>query len=259
MPAEIILQQTANDALIRKREELAALRVALAVRTAELSRLRAELKVFEDRYFREAGALYAELDLLEARIAEREVDLYHSEAAQSRAHEARQRAEDSRQAASDHAIEAVEFDPPASLRTLFRDVAKRIHPDYARDEDEAEYFTLLMSRANGAYRRGDAETLQRMLEDELEASAFANDEGSAAELARANRQIQRARRDLASADSEQEALISSEIAHLHTDFQAAAREHRDLLAELCATLREQIADAERRFQLIDRQITAHGR
>ncbi len=260
MPAEIFLQQTATHAaLIRKREELAAVRLIVAGTTADLNRYRTELKVFEDRYFCEAGVLYAELDTLEARIAEREVDLYDSDAARRRAHEARQKAEESRDAVFDHTADAAEFDPPASLRTLFRDVAKRIHPDFARDDNEAQYFTLLMARANQAYRRGDAETLQRLLEDHRETSVFEGNEGVAAELTRVTRQMQHARRDLAAVESEQQALASGEIAQLHMDVQAAALERRDLVAELAAGLREQIADAVRRLELIDRQIKAHGR
>ena len=41
--------------------------------------------------------------------------------------------------------------------------------------------------------------------------------------------------------------------------EAAALEHRDLLTELAASLREQVADARRRFEFVDRQIKAHGR
>ena len=76
MPAEIILQQTPDDAaLLDKREQLAAVRTMLAERESELAQIRAQLKTFEGRYLRQVGVLYAELDDLEARIAEREVDL----------------------------------------------------------------------------------------------------------------------------------------------------------------------------------------
>jgi hypothetical protein len=54
-------------------------------------------------------------------------------------------------------------------------------------------------------------------------------------------------------------LFSGEVAQLHLDAEAAASEHRDLLTELATSLREQIAEARRRFELIDRQISAHGR
>jgi hypothetical protein len=260
MSAEIILQQSPETtALLEKREQLAAVRTALAERESEVAQIRAQLKSFEGRYLRQVGILYAELDDLEARIAEREVDLYDSDAARRRAEEARQQAQETHDAAFGDAREAEEFDPPPSLKTLFREVARRIHPDFARDDAETKYFTLLMARANQAYSRGDTETLQRLLDDHLEINASVAGEGAAAEMLRITRQIQHAERDMARLDVEWNSLLGSEIAQLHVDAEAAAAEHRDLLTELATTIQEQIADARRRFELLDRQISVHGR
>lgn len=260
MPAEITLQQTPDAAaLLDKREQLATVRTILAERESELAQFRAQLKTFEGRYLRQVGILYAELDDLEARIAEREVDLYDSDSARRRAEEARQQAQQTHDAAFGDASEAEEFDPPPSLKTLFRDVAKRIHPDFARDDAEQKHFTLLMARANQAYSRGDTETLQRLLDDYREINASIADEGAAAELLRITRQIQHAERDIAALDAERQTLLASDIAQLHLDSEAAAREHRHLLTELAANLREQIAEAQHRFELIDRQISAYGK
>ncbi|WP_433975098.1 hypothetical protein [Tunturiibacter lichenicola] len=260
MPAEIILQQTPDDALLLdKREQLATVRTTLAERESELAQIRAQLKTFEGRYVRQVGILYAELDDLEARIAEREVDLYDSDSARRRAEETRQRAQETHDAAFSEAREAEEFDPPPSLKTLFREVARRVHPDFARDDAEQKHFTLLMARANQAYTRGDTETLQRLLDDHREINASIAGEGPAAELLRITRQIHHAQRDIATLDAERNTLLASEIAQLHLDAETAAREHRDLLTELATNLRDQIADAQRRFDLIDRQISAHGR
>ena len=113
MPAEIIHKQTPDDlALLDGRERLAAIRRQLAERESELAQLRAQLKTFEGRYLRQVGILYAELDDIEARIAEREVDLYDSDSARSRAEEARRQAQETHEAAFGEAREAEEFDPP---------------------------------------------------------------------------------------------------------------------------------------------------
>ena len=160
MAAEIVLSHTPADAaLVEKREQLAVVRTMLAERETELAQVRAQLKAFEGRYLRQVGILYAQLDDLEARIAEHEATLYGSDSARARAEESRQRAQETHDAAFGEAREAEEFEPPPSLKTLFRDVAKRIHPDFARDKAEGQYFTLLMARANQAYSRGDTETL----------------------------------------------------------------------------------------------------
>ena len=242
---EIVVQQNAD--AVAARERLAAVRVALAAREAEVEQVRARLKVFDGRYLRVVGVLYAELDELEARIAEREVDLYDSDAARRRAREARERAQETQDAAASGDTEPEEFEPAPTLKSLFREVARRIHPDFAGDEAERAHFTLLMARANQAYGRGDVETLQRMLDDRLE--LVADDEP-----ARVARQIGYAERDLAALDAEEAGLLGSEIGLLYAE--AAAAEGRDLIEEIAAGLREQIAAAEYRFGFVDRAVAA---
>ena len=260
MPAEIILQPGPNAAgLAEKRERLAAVRAALAEREADIAQIRAQFKVFEGHYLRRVGVLYAELDEIAARITEREVDLYDSDSARRRAREARQRAQETHEAAFGAEQEPVEFDPSPSLKTLFREVARRIHPDFASDEAEQKHFTLLMTRANHAYSCGDAETLQRLLDDHLEVNAAVADEGDGVTVLRLARQIQHAVRDIAALDREHQALLQSEIGQLYTGAEAAANEDRDLLAELAASLRERIADAQYRLQFVERQVGALGR
>jgi hypothetical protein len=268
MPDEIILQQSPNAAaLIEKRRRLAAVRGALAERETELAQIRSQLKAFEGRYLHRVGILYAELDEIAARITEREVDLYDSDSARRRAQEARERAQQTHDAAFGTDPEPEEFDPPPSLKTLFREVAKRIHPDFASDEAEQKHFTLLMMRANQAYSNGDAETLQRLLDDQLEINdgtgAATNgkgaEEGNASTLLRVMRQIQHSERDIAALDREHERLLGSEIGQLYVDSEAALREDRDLLDELAASLRSRIAEAQYRFEFVDRQVSAHGR
>ena len=250
-----------SEELKSARAQLVELRATLADREVELAELRARLRAFEAKYMREVGVLYAALDEWEAKIAEREVDLYNSEEARKRAEEQRAQAEATKKAAYADELENVaeEFEPPVSLKQLFREVAKRIHPDFARDEAELAHFTLLMARANEAYTRGDADLLQRMLDDHHEINAGIQGEGAVVELARISRQIQHARRDIANLEAEQSTLLASEIAQLLEDAEAAKREHRDLLTELATNLKEQVAEAQRRFELIDRQIRAHGR
>lgn len=258
----IVVKHSELEADLRtQREALAALRTQLVEREAEVAQVRARLRAFEDRYFREVGVLYAALDDLHARIAEREVALYDSDAARERAASARERAAESHDAAfrADEA-EAEAFDPPPSLKALFREVARRIHPDLARDPAEQAHCTLLMARANQAYRRGDAGLLQRLLDDsrDLDASALEGD-SDAAELGRIGRGMRQARRDLDALDAERHTLLAGEIGQMYRDAEAAALEHRDLSLELATSVRDQVADAEYRLQFVERQVIAYGR
>jgi len=263
IPTELTVHPTTDNALHERRRQLAEARTLLAERESELAQFRALLAAFESRYFRQVGQLYAELDDLEARIAEREADLYDSDSARERAEEARARAHESHEAAFGEDRESEVIDPPTGLKTLFRELAKRIHPDFARDEAEQKHFTLLMARANQAYARGDAEMLQQLLDDHREIHVVIAGEDRAAELDRITRQISHAHRDIAKLEAEQHTLLNGEIGQLYKDAEAAAREHRDLLTELATKVRQQVADAKYRFEfvnrVVDRQVHEHGR
>ena len=86
MSREIVKRLTPEEEeLLRKREELAGVRGALAERELELADLRSQLKSFEGRYLRQVGILYAELDNWEAKIAEIEASLNPSPTTSQRA------------------------------------------------------------------------------------------------------------------------------------------------------------------------------
>ena len=79
------------------------------------------------------------------------------------------------------------------------------------------------------------------------------------ELLRLTRQIAHAQRDIAAIDIELSTLPTNEIAQLKYEADAAHLEGRDLLSELAATLREKIADAQHRYDFVDRQVFAYGK
>ena len=69
MKTDIVRQLTPEEEeLFRKREELAAVRTTLAERELELADFRSQLAVFNGRYMRQVGVLYAELDDWQAKI-----------------------------------------------------------------------------------------------------------------------------------------------------------------------------------------------
>jgi hypothetical protein len=262
MTNEIVLQQSLNAAaLAEKRQQLVAVRGSLAECETQLVQTRSQLKAFETRYLHRVGILYAELDEIAARITELEVNLYDTDSARRRAQQARERAQQTHDAAFGTDPEPEEFDPPPSLKTLFREVAKRIHPDFANDEAEQKHLTLLMMRANQAYSNGDAETLQRLLDDQLEidAATTVDAESDIVALQRVLRQIQHAERDIAALNREQEKLLGSEVGQIYVDAEAALREERDLLDELAASLQERIAEAQYRLEFVERSVNALGR
>ena len=172
-----------DEELRRKREELAAIRSALAERELELVDFRGQLAAFEGLYLRKVGTLYAELDDWKARVSELRARLDPSPSAKARAEETREQARQTHEEAHGTASESRDFTPSPELRRLYREVAKRIHPDFATDSADHERRTRFMAEANRAYEAGDAEALYRRILDEFQDGADAIEgEGIGAEL-----------------------------------------------------------------------------
>jgi hypothetical protein len=137
------------------REQVRAGEAALRERRTVLARLDTELAAFNIRYRHEVGRLHEELDALEAALAEAELG------------EIDQRLRDA--GAEPQATPMEVSERPArftsdAVRKLFRDVARLIHPDLARDGDGLDRRHALMVAANEAYAVGDAERLRAILQ-----------------------------------------------------------------------------------------------
>jgi hypothetical protein len=239
--------------VIRKREELAAIRTALADRELDLADLRSQLAAFEGRYLRQVGTLYAELDAWKARTAELQARLNPSAASNKQAEEARDQARQTFEEAHGKASEAHDFTPSPELKSLFREVAKCIHPDLSKDSGDHERRTRFMAEANRAYGVGDTDTLLRILDEYEDGADTIEGEGIGAELIRIIRQISLATDRVAAIERELAALRQSDIATLKERAQECEKTGRDLLAEMATAIREQIEQARQRHEALARR------
>ncbi len=242
-----------DEELLRKRDELAAVRAALAELELELVDLRGQLAAFEGRYLRQVGSLYAELDEWKARLSELRARLDPSPASRAEAEEAREQARQTYEDAHGEASETPDFTPSPDLKKLFRDVAKLIHPDFSKDAADLARRTRLMAEANRAYAIGNAEALQRILDEYHDGADAVEGEGIGAELIRIIRQISLAKSHVAAIRQEVDTLRQSEIALLKKQAEESWQEGRDLLAELAATIQEQIELAKQENQYLAEQ------
>jgi chromosome segregation ATPase len=236
--------------ILRKREELAAIRAALAERELELVDLRSHLAAFEGRYLRQVGTLYSELDEWKARIAELHARLDPSDAANSRARDAREQANQTYEDAHGKASETHDFTPSPELRSLFREVAKRIHPDFCRGVGDLERRTRFMAEANRAYEAGDAAALRRIFEEYHDGADAVDGEGIGAELIRIIRQISQAKDRVSAIEQELIALRQSEIALLKRQAEESEQAGRDLLTELATAVRQQIERTKEEYEAL---------
>jgi len=242
-----------EEEILRKREELATIRTTLAERELELVDLRSRLAVFEGRYLRQVGSLYAELDDWKARIAELRAKTDPSPAAQAGAEEAREQARQTYDDAHGAASQAPDFTPSPELKRLYREISKRIHPDLAKDATDLERRTRLMADANRAYKAGDAEALQRILDEYQDGADAVEGEGIGAELIRIIRQISMAKARVAAIEQELATLRQSEIAKLKKQAEERERAGGDLLAELAISVREQIGRTKTEYEALAKQ------
>jgi hypothetical protein len=234
--------KTPGDDLTRKREELADLLTTLSNRELELAGLRRDLAQLEGRYLREVGILYSELDSWNARIRDLRIQRNPLLAAEQD--------QFGKQAGGCGASTTHSPAPSRDLKLLYRNAARRIHPDLVCDPLEQERRTRFMAEANRAYQAADAEALQRILEDFHFAGDAVPGESAGAELLRIIRQVRDARDRLSAIGQELSSLRSSEIAQLRRDVDIAAEQGRDMLAELAEVIRGQIQRAEKVYAIL---------
>ncbi|MFQ5752657.1 MAG: molecular chaperone DnaJ [bacterium] len=250
MRTDITRTQTPEDLeLNRKLYKLSELEAELAQRELDLATLQAELHTFESRYTRIVGVFYAELDEVEAQIAEAEARLKPTDnKIQEQAAQARAQAQESAQAAgiAQEPSEA-KFEPSESLKKLYREVAKRIHPDLAIDEKERARRQQLMADANRAYEEDDEAKLRAILAEWESSPESVEGGGTAAELVRVIRKIAQGEKRLRVIETEIAQLEESDLYQLKTKVEVAENEGRDLLAEMASRVKAEISSASERL------------
>jgi hypothetical protein len=210
--------------------ELARMRDRLAEIEAEYAMLEAELAVFQADYTREVVTVLAQLHDVEARILALTGDSAGAGAARERARRTT--------AAASALAPPPEPVPPASLKRLFRDAAKRMHPDLAPTEEAREHAEAFMKRLNDAYRAGDAEAIADLVR-QWEGSRHAP-EDSARRLSALQAAVERAQARL-------DEVRTSDLAGMMERAMAAAVQGTDLLAEWRASSEAALGAARARL------------
>ena len=242
--------------LEQKRAKLAGLEADLVERELRLATLRAELAAFEAEYLRVVGRRYAELDEVTARLAEaRAARRPNDVRAQESASEARQAADAAAAEVRDGASPepAAVFEPTADLRTLYRTLARRLHPDLASTDDDRERRHEWMAKVNDAYQRQDSGALNALLADWDTSPESVAGTGIGSDLVRVIRQIAQVQRRIERIDQELEALMAGELYALHQKRDARHDAGGDLLSDMADLLDERIADAKRELADVEAQ------
>jgi hypothetical protein len=223
--------------------ETARLRDRLAEIEVDMATLEAELAAFNSDYMRVVMTVMLDVQELEARILAIVAARSGASDDADAAHSARQRVNET----TAH-IRAVPKTPgpipTGDIKKLFRDAAKRMHPDLAPDDEARGHAEAFMKRLNTAYRAGDAEGIVNLL-SQWEASPFGA--GSDDDAARAGRRVGALGNAVSRAEQHIRELRSSELAQLLDRAMAVAGTGGDLLADMRRDAEAALARARARL------------
>jgi hypothetical protein len=223
------------------RARVAELESALDERAAAADRLNRELDVFAARYRTEVGTLHEELDRLELDIAEAELG------------ELSRLVADGTPARPGAGPPAAPPDTTArftsdAVRKLFRDVARAIHPDLARDDQARHRRHALMVEANRAYALRDEERLRRILDAWARSPDAVEGSDDDAIRERLERRVAQIEERLALYADDLAALRASPLYELKAKVDEAAARGHDLVADMVRRLKRDLLAAANRLE-----------
>lgn len=228
-------QLSEEQALLRKREELAELESRLAERESELANLQSDLRAFEGRYLNVVGERYDKLAEIEKEIAKSQgLDLDGDAETDSLA--------DDEVGCGQNRFHS------DKLKKLYREVARKFHPDLTACPQERQHRHQLMVEINRAYETGAEERLQELLEAGEGMEKIENSGAMSAEMILLVRKIAEAKQRLAQIESDVEEITASEIYKLKLRVENSEAMGVDLLADLVLQVDRQIKKAINRLE-----------
>jgi hypothetical protein len=235
----------------RRREALALIQNELVELEAELAEKLAAINAFEFKLRARLQPLILRLERLDAEIREllrnlrREVlvDVDEDWSAWSVDDEGAATAGDYRYRESGPPAPPPQLDPAegAKLKQLYRQLARRFHPDMAVDEADRIYRTQLMMAINAAYAAGDLAQLQALMLEPDAASLMEYADGDEQLAEALLKEIERCQRRIEEVKQELATLTGHESARLLRKVQQEAILGRDALAKIEQQLRDEIS------------------
>lgn len=217
------------------REELTALEATIAGREIELADLEKGMRIFEGRYLPVVGIKYDQLAEIEKQIAELQglpfdEDVVDASLAEDEVGCGQNRMHSDR------------------LKKLYREVARKFHPDLTSCEHERRHRHQLMVEVNRAYETGAEDRLQNLLEAGAGRDEVTDARVMSAEMILLLRRIAEARQQLVGIEADLADITGSEIYKLKLRVENADSMGVDLMAELVAQVDRQIRKSLNRLE-----------
>jgi hypothetical protein len=248
-PEEVELRQ--KEDLLQQRQEL------LTERELVLSTLQANLHSFEIEYYLKVGEKYVHIDRLQATLdnilaskAPKDVN------AKKRAAESNKKAQQSEHDAEQYKqlneTRQNKFEATPELKSLYRELAKLLHPDLTLDPKEKERRHKLMQQINEAYQADDMKKLTEIWEAEKNnpENIKGDDIGSA--LVRAIRKIAQIEKRIAALEYELQQLRKTDLFVLFETVEKEAAKGIDQLKIMEAELESRITFLQNQIEQVSR-------
>lgn len=240
--------------LVRLEAEQAELNEQVTSAELALETIKTETSQFQHRYYQAVGRLYAKLDQIDAQLAKMKAEQAPDDITLN-AH-ARAAEQQAKQSAEEAGLSEAEPEPPPviepGLKQAYRRAVKLMHPDLAIKEHERQRRTKLMALVNLAYKRGDREAIEKLIEQFGQDPEAIVGEDVASRIVKAIRRIAQLRRRLAEVQQQIEAHKKTEIFNLRETIERAEATGDDPLGDLAQKLMKEISVREIRLK------TAHA-
>ncbi len=141
----------------------------------------------------------------------------------------------------------------ASLKKLYRQLARRFHPDMSIDEADRAYRTQIMMAINAAYAAGDLDKLEQLLlEPDAPHTIVIQSETEQLDLL--TRELTRVQNRLQEIEDEMARLDKHKSTVMMQRQEQVARAGRDWFAEVEAQLREDVAQRQIEHDVLQEQL-----
>ncbi|RFC35912.1 MAG: hypothetical protein DID92_2727743834 [Candidatus Nitrotoga sp. SPKER] len=252
------MKPTLDQELTRLVSDQAKLAEQVISAELELETAKTETAQFQRRYYEMVGRFYAQLDELDAQIANAQAGLSPDDAAAQVHAQAAQ--EQARKSAEEAGLIEAQPPPPLvitpQLKQAFRRAAMMMHPDRATTEPERLRRHGLMIKVNLAYERGDQQAIEKLvlefiqdpaIQEEIEDPELIADQGVELKILKIIRRTGQLRRRMDEIQQELQEKKQSDIYKLKITIERAELRGGNPMGDLAEQLLQDLS--ERRVRL----------
>ena len=266
-------EQTVDNSTEEITEEITAKREIIADLSEDVSSLKNELAIFEAEYHGRIGVLYVKLDELELAIKEylKRIELLKNgdirnlvelertieEQFKSDYERLKEEKEEAEQYSEEYekVREKPKLDEESEkkLKSLYRELAKKYHPDMARTPEDKEKFHKIMAEINQAYNDRDLEKMEELaIRLKYPEKVFVK-ESLEEEFERLLRESEKLDEIISRLEDELDVIRNSDTFKFKINVDEAGAEGRDLLKEMEDGLKTKIGQKETELERVKQE------